>query len=170
MWCLFSQRDAHIHRKYWHWDAHIHVNIGIVVPIIVWKWASGMPICFHLTPVIMQESWWWKSSLITWSRHSKAFDRLILREFKGQNVATPAKYPRKCVDRLILVVQNSSWSLDWLHKTLIAWFLVTSASTCDAYVTTPCLGMTFPKLPNYFSINWNFILAKEDRVTHQVIQ
>ena len=27
MWCLFSRRDAHIHRKYRHWDAHIHVNI-----------------------------------------------------------------------------------------------------------------------------------------------
>ena len=22
-----SQRDAHIHRKYRHWDAHIHLNI-----------------------------------------------------------------------------------------------------------------------------------------------
>ena len=29
MWCLFSRRDAHIHRKYRHWDAHIHVNISI---------------------------------------------------------------------------------------------------------------------------------------------
>jgi len=35
-------------------------------------------------------------------------DRLILLEFKGQNVATPAKYLRKCVDRLILVAQNPS--------------------------------------------------------------
>jgi len=34
-----------------------------------------------------------------------------------------AKYLRKCVDRLILVAQNSSWSLDRLQKrTLIAWF------------------------------------------------
>ena len=49
--------------------------------------------------------------------------RLILREFKGQNVAMPAKYLRKCVDRLILVAQNSSWSLDRLLKrALIAWF------------------------------------------------
>jgi len=64
-----------------------------------------------------------KSSLIAWSPHSEAFDCLILREFKRQNVATPAKYVRKCVDRLILVTQNSSWSLDWLLKrTLIAWF------------------------------------------------
>jgi len=31
---------------------------------------------------------------------------LIPREFKGQNVATPAKYLRKWVDRLILVAQN----------------------------------------------------------------
>ena len=31
-----------------------------------------------------------------------ALDRLILREFKGQNVDTLAKYPRKCVDRLIV--------------------------------------------------------------------
>jgi len=30
------------------------------------------------------------------------------REFKGQNVATPAKYVRKCVDQLILVTQKSS--------------------------------------------------------------
>jgi len=42
-----------------------------------------------------------KSSLIAWSLRSEALDRLILREFKGQNVATPAKYLRKCVDRLI---------------------------------------------------------------------
>jgi len=66
----------------------------------------------------------WKLSLIAWSLlRSKALDHLILREFKGQNVATPAKYLRKCVDRLILVTQNSSWSLDRLLKrTLIAWF------------------------------------------------
>ena len=64
-----------------------------------------------------------KSSLIAWSLHSEALDCLILWEFKGQNVATPAKYVRKCVDQLILVTQNSSWSLDWLLKrTLIAWF------------------------------------------------
>ena len=64
----------------------------------------------------------WKSSLIAWSLHFKALDRLILREFKGQNVATPAKY-LKCVDHLILVAQNSSWSLDRLLKrTLITWF------------------------------------------------
>ena len=65
----------------------------------------------------------WKSSLITWLLLSEALDRLILQEFKGQNVAMPAKYLRKCVDRLILVAQNSSWSLDWLLKrTLIVWF------------------------------------------------
>ena len=64
-----------------------------------------------------------KSSLIAWSLHSEALDRLILQEFKGQNVATPAKYLRKCVDRLILVAQNSSWFLDRLLKrALIAWF------------------------------------------------
>ena len=64
-----------------------------------------------------------KSSLIAWSLSSEALDRLILREFKGQNVAMPAKYLRKCVDRLILVAQNSSWSLDRLLKrALIAWF------------------------------------------------
>jgi len=33
----------------------------------------------------------WNSSLIAWSLRSEALDRLILREFKGQNVATPAK-------------------------------------------------------------------------------
>ena len=64
----------------------------------------------------------WKSSLIAWSLRSEALDRLSLREFKGQNVATPAKY-LKCVDHLILVAQNSSWSLDRLLKrTLITWF------------------------------------------------
>ena len=64
-----------------------------------------------------------KSSLIAWSLHSEALHRLILREFKGQNVATPAKYVGKWVDQLILVTQNLSWSLDWLLKrTLIAWF------------------------------------------------
>jgi len=63
-----------------------------------------------------------KPSLIAWSLHSEALDCSILWEFKGQNVATPAKYVRKGVDRLILVTQNSSWSLDWLLKrTLIAW-------------------------------------------------
>ena len=36
---------------------------------------------------------WWKSSLITWFYGSS----------KGQNVATPAKFLRKCTDRLILV-------------------------------------------------------------------
>ena len=59
---------------------------------------------------------WWKSSLIACSLRSEALDRLILWEFKGQNVATPAKYLRKCVDQLILVAQNSSWSLDRLLK------------------------------------------------------
>ena len=58
----------------------------------------------------------WKSSLIAWSLCFKALDRLIIPEFKGQNVATPAKYLRKCVDRLILVTQNSPWSLDRLLK------------------------------------------------------
>ena len=55
-----------------------------------------------------------------------ALDRLIPWEFKGQNIAMPAKYLRKCIDRLILVVQNSSWSLklDWLLKKqqLSLWF------------------------------------------------
>ena len=65
----------------------------------------------------------WKSSLIAWLLRSEALDHLILQEFKGQNVATPAKYLRKCVDRLILVAQNPSWSLDRLLKRmLIAWF------------------------------------------------
>jgi len=31
----------------------------------------------------------WKSSLIAWLLHSEALDCLILREFKGQNVAMP---------------------------------------------------------------------------------
>ena len=61
--------------------------------------------------------------MIAWSLHSEALYCLILWEFKGQNIAMPAKYVRKCVDRLILVTQNSSWSLDWLLKrTLITWF------------------------------------------------
>ena len=30
---LFSQRDAHIHCKYGHQDACIHVNMGIGMPI-----------------------------------------------------------------------------------------------------------------------------------------
>ena len=65
----------------------------------------------------------WKSSLIAWSLRSEALDRSILREFKGQNVATPANYLIKCVDRLILVAQNSSWSLARLLKrALISWF------------------------------------------------
>ena len=65
----------------------------------------------------------WKSSLIAWSLRSKALDHLILWEFKGQNVATPAKYLRKCVDQLIIVAQNLSWSLDRLLKRmLLAWF------------------------------------------------
>ena len=39
---------------------------------------------------------------------------------------------------LILVTQNSSWSLDRLQKRmLIAWFHFDPASTGDAYVTTP---------------------------------
>ena len=50
----------------------------------------------------------WKSSLIAWSLRSEALECFILREFKGQSVATPAKYLRKCIDRLILVAQNSS--------------------------------------------------------------
>ena len=65
----------------------------------------------------------WKSALIAWLLRSEALDHLILWEFKEQNVATPAKYLRKGVDRLMLVAQNSSWSLDRLLKwTLIAWF------------------------------------------------
>ena len=65
----------------------------------------------------------WKSTLIAWSLRSEALDSLILREFKGQNVATPAMYLRKCVDRLILVAQNLAWSLDRLLKrTFITWF------------------------------------------------
>ena len=31
--CLFSQRDAHIHRELGHPDAHIHVNMGMGVRI-----------------------------------------------------------------------------------------------------------------------------------------
>ena len=46
MWCLFSWWDTHIHRKYWHRDAHVCVNIGMggCTCIFVWKWASEMPI------------------------------------------------------------------------------------------------------------------------------
>ena len=73
----------------------------------------------------------WKSSLITWSLRSEALDRLILWEFKGQNVATPAMYLRKCVDRFILFAQNLSWSLDRLLKgTLIAWFHFDPGGKC----------------------------------------
>ena len=65
----------------------------------------------------------WKSSLLAWLLRSEALDRLILWETKGQNLATPPKYLRKCVDQLILVAQNLSWSLDWLLKrTLITRF------------------------------------------------
>ena len=39
------------------------------------------------------------SSLIAWSLRSEALDRLILQEFKGQNIATPAKYLRMTVMR-----------------------------------------------------------------------
>jgi len=50
-------------------------------------------------------------------------DHLILRKFKGQNVTMPPQYLRKCVDRLILVAQNSSLSLDQLQKRMfISWF------------------------------------------------
>jgi len=74
---------------------------------------------------------------------SEALDCLILQEFKGQNVATPAKYLRKCVDRLILVAQNSSWFLDRLLKrTLMGWFHlipVANISTGNVYVTTPSI-------------------------------
>ena len=62
-------------------------------------------------------------------------------DFKGQNIATPPEYLRKCVDRLILIAQNSSWSLDWLQKR--TWSLdsilipVANAPTGDTYVTTP---------------------------------
>jgi len=42
----------------------------------------------------------WKSSLIAWLLCSDALDYLILREYKGQNIATPAKYVRKRVDWL----------------------------------------------------------------------
>jgi len=56
-----------------------------------------------------------KSSLIAWSLRSKTLDRLILREFKGQNVAMPAKYLRKCIDRLILV---SSYPLIGSYKNI----------------------------------------------------
>ena len=31
--CLFSQRDAYIHREFGHPDAHIHVDMGIRVRI-----------------------------------------------------------------------------------------------------------------------------------------
>ena len=31
--CLFSQRDAYIHREFGHPDAHIHVDMGIGVRI-----------------------------------------------------------------------------------------------------------------------------------------
>ena len=68
----------------------------------------------------------WKSSLIAWSLCSKALDCLILREFKGQNIAAPAKYLRKCIDQLILVTQNTSWSLDRPLKRMLTaspfWF------------------------------------------------
>ena len=64
----------------------------------------------------------WKSSLVAWLLHSEILDCLILQEFKDKS-SPPAKYLRKCIDQLILVTQNSSWSLDWLLKRiLIAWF------------------------------------------------
>jgi len=91
---------------------------------------------------------WWKLSLIAWSLRSEALDRLILREFKGQNVATPPKYLRKCVDRLIFVAQNSSWSLDRLLKE--DWSLdsilipVANTSTGNVYVTNPYYRARLP--------------------------
>ena len=52
---LFSQRDAHIYCENGHPGAYIHVNIGIGMPIVTSKWASGMRIFgdayIHLTPV-----------------------------------------------------------------------------------------------------------------------
>ena len=30
---IFTAGCPYFHRKYWHWDAHIHVNIGVGVPI-----------------------------------------------------------------------------------------------------------------------------------------
>ena len=86
---------------------------------------------------------WWKSSLITWSLCFEALDHLILQEFEGQNVVIPLRY-LKCVDWLIFVSQNSSWSLDRLLKE--GWSLdsilipvTTLLATGDVYVTNPCI-------------------------------
>ena len=80
-----------------------------------------------------------RTPLITWSFHSEALDHLILWEFKGQNVAMPPYYLRKCIDRLILVAQTSSWSLGkerWSFDSIL--IPVANASTGNMYVTTPC--------------------------------
>ena len=120
-----------------------------------WKWAPRVESAFqwhdqgvvtYMSPVEafvtgIKNLDQWKSVLIAWLLYSEALDCLILWEFKGQNVATPAKYLRKCVDRLILVAQNSSWSLDRLLKS--TWSLdsilipVTNTFTGDVYVTSP---------------------------------
>jgi len=73
-----------------------------------------------------QESWSVKiilDRLITPFQGSWLLDSM---EVQRSNIAMPAKYLRKCIDRLILVAQNSSWSLklDWLLKKqrLLLWF------------------------------------------------
>jgi len=94
-------------------------------------------------------------------------------DFKGvqrtfcQNTSLVFKKVHWSVDIIDISHSELVLILDWLQKrTLITWFLVTNiASIGDAYVTIPCLGMTFSQTSN-FSINSNFILAKEDRVTH----
>ena len=101
---------------------------SFVAQNIIWILVQGVvtytsPVDAFATAIKNLDLWKLSLPLTAWLLRSKALDRLILREFKGQNVATPAKYLRKCVDRLILVAQNSSWSLDRLLKrTLITWF------------------------------------------------
>jgi len=85
-----------------------------------------------------QESWLVKIVL------DHSIPRLLIAWFyrSSKDKTLPHSYQRKCFDQLILVAQNSSWSLigSWtecwsLDSILIP---VTNTSTGNVYVTTPC--------------------------------
>ena len=95
---------------------------GNIVSAII---SRGSHICIACRNVCDwgQESW---SLKIVLDRLIAPFRGSWLLDFTGvqrTKVAMPSYYLRKCVDRLILVAQNSSWSLDQLKKRmLITWF------------------------------------------------
>ena len=68
----------------------------------------------------------------------------------------PAKYLRKCVDQLILVAQNSSWSLDQLLKKKVA-HLIPFWSRSQTLLQATCMWLPLPKVRVRQQWSWRWV-------------